>query len=371
MIQQTGLLYKQKSTDFIAGASPLIIPEVLLSADWKEYVPRNEKQYKYATFDTMSCTTFSFLNEVETWVNWHLANDHFTIGQLETMRKLGFFADGKFNCSDRFTAIMSGTMSNGNYFQNVGDSVRKDGLLPDDILKFGGNSQAEYLDSKLITQEMKDTAKKILDILEISYEWTDVSTIPAALKQCPIWGAIPFEARHAVEIVNKSTYFDTYEPFLKELPTVRYAMKVIVTVKKQIVLENSVVLTREKGSAKQTLGTLVAKNGQSTFTCKTLELPWLQNAKNISCIPVGTYTVKWTKSWLFGKYTYQIMNVKNRSGIRIHVGNYYSDINGCIIVGNAFKDINKDNILDVINSKNTLTTFENFMNKKEFTLTIK
>lgn len=230
-IPQTGFLYELRPTDFITGASPLDIPEVMPSADWTNYVPTGEKQYKYATFDTFSCTTFSFLNEIETWVNWHKANNHFTQKQIETMNSLGFFADGKFNCSDRFTAITSGTMSNGNYFQNVGDAVRNKGLLPESLLPFGGNSQVEYLDKTLITPEMTAKALKILDILDISYEWTDVATIPNSLKQCPIWGAIPEQASHAIEQVNKDSYFDSYEPYIKPIPVVKYAMKVIVKVK--------------------------------------------------------------------------------------------------------------------------------------------
>jgi hypothetical protein len=147
------------------------------------------------------------------------------------MNSLGFFADGKFNCSDRFTAITSGTMPNGNYFQNVGDAVRKYGLLPEALLLFGGNNQAEYLNKALITPEMYAKALKILDILDISYEWTDVSTSDNALKQCPIWCAIPETATHAVEKVFFGFYFDSYEPYVKAIPTQMYAAKVIVKVK--------------------------------------------------------------------------------------------------------------------------------------------
>lgn len=233
-MQHTGFLYKLKPTDYITGNSPLTTPEVMSSADWRDYLPNGEKQYKYATFDTFSCTTFSFLNIIETWVNWHKAQSHFSQKQIETMNGLGFFADGKFNCSDRFTAITSDTQPNGNYFQNVGDAVRKVGLLPEALLPFGGNSQAEYLDKSLITPDFLNKAKKILDILEISYEWTPVTTISVALKQCPVQGAIPETATHAVEIVAPAFYFDSYEPYVKPLPVVQYTMKVVVNVKEDM-----------------------------------------------------------------------------------------------------------------------------------------
>lgn len=229
--EQTGFLFELRPTDYITGASPIVGVEINSKGDWTSYLPTGEKQYKYATFDTMSCTTFSFLNAIETSVNFFRANNKLSAEQITTLNTLGFYADGKFNCSDRFTAIMSGTMPNGNYFQNVGDSVRKDGLLPEGLLSFGGNTQLEYLDKSLITEEMKATAKKILDILDIKYEWTSVDDFKNQLKQCPIQGAIPEEARHAVMIPVYDKYFDSYEPFLKKLPVVKYAMKVIVTVK--------------------------------------------------------------------------------------------------------------------------------------------
>jgi len=256
MIEQTGFLYELRPTDYITGASPLDIPEVMPSADWRTYQPAGEKQYKYATFDTMSCTTFSLMNDIETWVTWHKANNHFSQKQLETLNSLGFFADGKFNCSDRFTAIMSGTMSNGNYFQSVIDSARKDGLLPEALLQFGGNSQKEYLDKTLITAEMKATALKILDILDISYEWTDVSKIATSLKQCPIWGAIPAAATHAIEVIAPGMYFDSYEPYVKTLPVVQYAMKVIVKVKPEVTTWKHFKLTEKTGSLGHTIADL-------------------------------------------------------------------------------------------------------------------
>lgn len=256
MIKQTGFLYELRPTDYITGASPLDIPEVNLKADWRDYLPVGEKQYKYATFDTFSCTTFSFLNAIETWINWHKANDHFTIGQLEIMNSLGFFADGKFNCSDRFTAITSGTMPNGNYFQNVGDAVRKVGLLPEALLPFGGNNQIEYLNKALITSDMYAKALKILEILDISYEWTDVATSDNALKQCPIWCAIPEQASHAVEKVAPGFYFDSYEPYVKPIPVQKYAAKVVVKVKTPVKTWKHFKLAEKTGTLGHTIADL-------------------------------------------------------------------------------------------------------------------
>jgi hypothetical protein len=375
-VEQTGFLYKFDPADYVLGASPLIMPEIMQSADWREFVPEGEIQARMFVFDTMSCTTFSALNIVETWFNYHIKKESFTVAQLETLNQLGYFKNGRFNCSDRFTAIMSKTMKTGNYFQAVWDSIRKDGLLPENDLPFDPNFKTwdEYHNPNAITQAMKDKAVKILDIMEFNYEWntTDIDytgLIEKALKSCPVHGAVPAQARHAIEIIAPKFEYDSYDPFIKPLPTVRYSMKTLVTVKKPIVNEFGVMIKREKGNGKETLGTLIARNGQSVFACKTLELPWLNNAKNISCVPVGTYLCKRIFSLKYG-YVYALQNVKGRSGIYIHIGNYFSDIAGCIILGNAFADINKDGVLDVINSTITVKALHTFMQKKNFTLTI-
>lgn len=74
------------------------------------------------------------------------------------------------------------------------------------------------------------------------------------------------------------------------------------------------------------------------FCCLTLELPWKDNKKNESCIPLGEYVCKITKDrkTKSGKainLTYEVENVPNRSGILFHVGNFLQDTHGCILLG--------------------------------------
>lgn len=133
----------------------------------------------------------------------------------------------------------------------------------------------------------------------------------------------------------------------------------------------TVTIDRTKYTSKQVTGYLVAKNAGASFTCKTLELPDLNNAPNISCIPKGVYEVSYTLSPRLMKYTYEIKGVPNRSGIRFHSANYFSDLKGCIALGNGLVDINKDGELDTINSRATIKAFEGFMGNKPFTLIIK
>ena len=82
----------------------------------------------------------------------------------------------------------------------------------------------------------------------------------------------------------------------------------------------------------------------------TLELPSKGNLPNISCIPEGKYICNKIVSPSLGECI-NVGNVPGRTYIRIHKGNYTSQIQGCILVGDSLKDINGDGIVDVANSK--------------------
>ena len=90
------------------------------------------------------------------------------------------------------------------------------------------------------------------------------------------------------------------------------------------------------------------------FQCFTLELPWLSNQPNISCIPSGEYDYEVGVSPKNGRVIH-IREVKNRAHIQIHKGNFTSDIEGCILVGDGIKWLNGDKVPDVTNSKITLS----------------
>lgn len=131
------------------------------------------------------------------------------------------------------------------------------------------------------------------------------------------------------------------------------------------------VLTRQPSETKQTLGTLDLQDatGRKVFSCKTLELPWLDNAKQKSCIPTGSYTITPRYSAKYGNH-FLVNNVQSRDAILIHHGNYHTDILGCILVGVAHSDINGDGSKDVTSSKDTMKKLLQYA-PSGFKLTIK
>lgn len=135
------------------------------------------------------------------------------------------------------------------------------------------------------------------------------------------------------------------------------------------------ILVRVPSDEHQTLGVLHCES----FIAKSLELPWLDNMSQVSCIPKGEYLCKYTRSKRISEatkkdyFTYEIFDVPNRSGIRIHPANYFHQLIGCVALGDVEKelDLDGDGSLDIIHSGNTVKAFEKFMNYENFKLIIK
>ncbi|WP_143165248.1 DUF5675 family protein [Flavobacterium cucumis] len=91
----------------------------------------------------------------------------------------------------------------------------------------------------------------------------------------------------------------------------------------------TVTIERQFSSNNCTMGYLITNND---VLCYTLELPWADNSNNISCIPNGSYNgiLRYDKK---DGWRIQLDNVPNRTGVQIHMGNYTSEIQGCILVG--------------------------------------
>ena len=64
--------------------------------------------------------------------------------------------------------------------------------------------------------------------------------------------------------------------------------------------------------------------------CHTIELPWLQNRRNVSCIPEGRYALRKRFTSKHGLHVF-VVDVPGRSGILIHPANYAkTELRGCI-----------------------------------------
>lgn len=113
----------------------------------------------------------------------------------------------------------------------------------------------------------------------------------------------------------------------------------------------------------------VYENENLIYSFKTLELPNKGNAKRISCIPEGEYTCEKIKHEKFGN-CFKLLKVNGRDGVLIHAGNYTTDTKGCVLVGKQHIDINKDNTIDITESKTTLKALY-FMMPFTFNLIIK
>ena len=100
---------------------------------------------------------------------------------------------------------------------------------------------------------------------------------------------------------------------------------------------------------KYTLGILVDDNP----ICLTLELPWRDNKNDISCIPDGSYNVK----YMDGKY--HVYGVGGRKYIEMHSGNTVDDTHGCILFGESIGVLNKR--FAVLESKSAMKKFKNIV----------
>ena len=69
---------------------------------------------------------------------------------------------------------------------------------------------------------------------------------------------------------------------------------------------------------------------KSILLCRSIELRWANNERNVSCVPEGVYPVAIIQHPKFGECL-QINGVKGRSGILVHVANdAQKELRGCI-----------------------------------------
>jgi hypothetical protein len=113
-----------------------------------------------------------------------------------------------------------------------------------------------------------------------------------------------------------------------------------------------VEIIRTEHTTKHTIGIMRVDGAQF---CSTLELSWLNNIPFISCIPCGAYTCRRIHSAKYGD-TFEITGVPDRDNILLHAGNWASNTEGCVLLGqHAGKLRNKRAVL------NSGKTFRKFL----------
>jgi len=231
-MENHGVIIGRKKSDWIAGSIPY--QERNPSGDWTPYLVRAEKQW-YPTFDTQACVSFS-------------AN---TLCEIQIKQQTGV----EVNFSDRFLAKMSGTTQQGNWLYIVGDTLRKTGGVleeewPVPPEPFGWNDY--YVE---IPQFVKDRAKsQFLDKYDVQTEWITITPeeLKKHFKHAPLQLVIPghaiagFVAGVGID-GRKVKYFDTYDPYIKEMDISQISdvYKILLTVKRKLMNQTKVVLSKD------------------------------------------------------------------------------------------------------------------------------
>ena len=133
-----------------------------------------------------------------------------------------------------------------------------------------------------------------------------------------------------------------------------------------------------------TLGKMYEQNNYvepPRFMYCTLELPWIDNKKFISCIPAGDYIMRPWNSPKFGKVFYIEsqyssvvgLNHGERTHILFHTANMTSQLKGCIAIGTHLGYLtnkNNDQELSVLNSRDSMQNLLEELGDYDYRLTI-
>lgn len=122
------------------------------------------------------------------------------------------------------------------------------------------------------------------------------------------------------------------------------------TISKAMIYEN-------RASLVQTIRSFF-KPAKQPFKFYTIERPWKNNERRVSCIPTGEYVGLIHHSPRFGK-TIWIQDVPDRSEILIHPANFASELMGCIAPGQVHNFSKETNF--VKSSRRTLDSILDYI----------
>ena len=115
------------------------------------------------------------------------------------------------------------------------------------------------------------------------------------------------------------------------------------------------VLLRTEYTLDQTHGLLLVLDGHDLlYRCYTLELPWRNNMRNVSCVPTGTYRIVYEYSPRFKRHLWELKDVPVRSECKIHTANFVFQLNGCLSPGLSYKQLDHSGPIDITQSRKAL-----------------
>ncbi len=204
MGQNTGVIeVAPKIGDFMAGGETGVAPIVLeASGQFDTYLPDEESQWRNM-LDSFACVSFSAGNALETLITRMIARGEMPQSHLDFLKRHGYIdpQTGKVNFSDRFTAKMSGTSRVGNTLPAVGDSIRHNGMVPENLWPWPEMQDGISFDEKWniyytdIPKNVTDLGKLFATYFEIKYQWvlTGIYSAPA-LKSALPYGPVQIAA---------------------------------------------------------------------------------------------------------------------------------------------------------------------------------
>lgn len=141
----------------------------LISEFAKKYLPIG--QIQRGREDWMNCATNAPCNLYETHFNYALDQNLISPAGVKWLKQKGYINDGRFEVSNAFNSILSGTTRQGNSLKAPFESIRKDGLIPLSLLPDDKSMNwSQYHNTNRITQEMRDLGKEFLERFMLNYE---------------------------------------------------------------------------------------------------------------------------------------------------------------------------------------------------------
>jgi len=191
------------------------------SGDWREYLPDEETQ-KNNFIDSNGCTLFGTLNA------------------LEMLAKIVF--DEDWNMSERFVGAFASMNPRGNNPHKVADTIRKVGLIPEELMPLTDQASFEELWDRGEANKYAKIGKKWLCRVRMKHDWVQRPNLSNALKFSPLgvsvygweldenglyyspegarpthWTTLTYIEDGGYEKENYMEIFDSYPPYKKKL----------------------------------------------------------------------------------------------------------------------------------------------------------